>query len=47
MRADRFVAPIAQAHAKTFADAQSQPFGMLPLGLPVIIDMGVIACDLG
>jgi len=31
MRADRLVAPVAQAHAETLADANAQPFGMLPL----------------
>jgi hypothetical protein len=45
MRADFAVVPIAQAYAETLADAKTQPFGALPLGLSVIVDVGVIAGD--
>lgn len=45
VRADRLVAPVAEAHAKTLADALAQPFGMPALRLIAVIDVGVIAGD--
>jgi hypothetical protein len=43
VRPDRFVAPVAEAHAEMLADAFAQLFALLPLGRPAIVDMGVMA----
>lgn len=45
VRADRLVAPVAEAHAKTLADALAQPFGVPALRLISVIDVSVIAGD--
>ena len=46
MRADFLLVPIAEAYSETFSDAKTQPFGMLPLNLPVVLDVGMITRNL-
>src|SRR4051794_21649256 len=47
MRTYHDVVPTSQGHGKTFADPSAQALGLGACRRRIVVDMGMIACDLG